>query len=366
MSIVARLPDHWHTAGRIRREFGVGRLRQLVECARLARGPGRIGPGDYFNYRLFDPALAFEEKRRFAGWRAEARLDALNDRRWCGLALDKVLIYALLGEQGLPIPDTRAILCRGAERALTGARALAGTTALKSWLAEPAHYPFFSKPAASGFARGTFCARRLLPDGRIELAGAPPKTIEAFCAALPDQEKLGYLFQTPLRTDARLVDTLGAPLSSLRVMVLADEKTAPRIHRAFWKLATGANISDNYNGGRTGNLAAALELTSGRIMRVINGTGLALREIERHPDTGERLAGLAVPDWPAVRSLVLRAALLLPKLRFQHWDVALTDAGPVLLEVNLFGTQGGELSQLLEQRGLIDDDMQSMLQRHRL
>lgn len=366
MSIAARLSEHWYTAGRVRRDFGVGRLRQLVECARLARGPGRIGPGDYYNYRLFEPTLTFDEKLRFAGWRAEARLDALNDRRWCGLALDKVLIYALLAEQGLPIPATRAIFCRGATRTLTGARPLAGAAALKAWLAEPAHYPFFSKPAASGFARGTFSALRLLPDARIELAGAAPKTIEAFCTALPDQERLGYLFQTPLRTDARLRDTLGEPLSSLRVMVLADEKSAPRVHRAFWKLATGSNISDNYNGGRTGNLAAALELTSGRIMRVVNGTGLALRVVERHPDTGERLAGLAVPDWPAVRALVLHAALLLPKLRFQHWDVALTDAGPVLLEVNLFGTQGGELSQLLEQRGLIDDDLQSMLVRHRL
>jgi len=45
---------------------------------------------------------------------------------------------------------------------------------------------------------------------------------------------------------------------------------------------------------------------------------------------------------------------LLPDFGFQHWDVALSDQGAALLEINLFSAGGAELSQLVEGRGLLE------------
>lgn len=236
---------------------------------------------------------------------------------------------------------------------------------LHAWLSNSGNYPFFSKPSASGFGRGAALidAYDATADCLISREGESIP-VEHFLAAFKDVEQLGYLFQSPVRTDPRLIPLIGKTASSLRMIVLHDEENAPRLHRCFWKLPTGRNSHDNYNGGRTGNLAAAIDHESGKIVRVINGTGLDLIDVERHPDTGVVLNTVAVPNWRQVVEFTLNAALALPKLRFQQWDIALSDRGPLALEVNLFGTGGCDLTQLLYRKGLLDETMRAFLDRH--
>ena len=51
--------------------------------------------------------------------------------------------------------------------------------------------------------------------------------------------------------------------------------------------------------------------------------------------------------------LVKEAARLLPGIRTQSWDIALTDAGPVPLEVNFGGDLN--LAQLAAGAGVLDE-----------
>lgn len=352
---------------RVSVEYGISPLRQISEIIHLFRSPGRIGPGDYYAYRLFDDSMPMTEKKRFVGWKAESRLDALNERSWHCLGLDKVLMYGLFQSNGIHHPETRAIYLPGRGRPLAGASSLKTSEELRSWLRTSANYPFFSKPSASGFARGAFFADRYDPDqDRVVFKDGGSAKVEDFENLFDDVERLGYLFQTPIRPDSRLVGNLGSIPSSLRMMVLIDEVEGPLLHRCFWKLPTGANTHDNYDGGRTGNLAAAIDHQTGRINRVITGFGLDVVEVTHHPDSGVLLNTVSVPDWDNVLDFTFRAALTLPKLRFQQWDISLSDAGPMALEVNLFGTAGGTASQLLYGRGLLDDTMKSFLSRHGL
>ncbi|MBJ6911663.1 hypothetical protein JG661_20565, partial [Vibrio cholerae] len=53
-----------------------------------------------------------------------------------------------------------------------------------------------------------------------------------------------------------------------------------------------------------------------------------------HPDTQICFSGLTIPYWNDIIDIVKKAALELPKLRSLGWDVALTENGPILLEVN--------------------------------
>lgn len=367
MSLINRLAEYLLQARRVSTEHGLSPIRQLVDIARLSKTPGRIGPGDYYSYRLFDTALSDTEKAEFVGWKVEPRLDALNDPTWHCLGLDKILMYSLFQNAGIRIPETKAIYLPGRTRPLAGSTALESQEALHTWLRNANNYPFFSKPSASGFGRGAFLvdAYDATNDCVVSREGERIKVTE-FEKQFHDIERLGYLFQHPIQADSRLVDSLGTTVSSLRMIVLCDEYEGPVLHRCFWKLPTGNNSHDNYNGGKTGNLAAAINQDTGQITRVINGTGLDLVEIERHPDTGVDLKTLAVPDWQNVRQFTFDAALTLPKLRFQQWDIALSNDGPLALEVNLFGTGGCDLTQLLYRKGLLDDRMRAFLSRHSL
>jgi len=352
-------------ARRVSTEHGIPSLHQFLEIARLSRAPGRIGPGDYYSYRLFEKALSAAEKEEFVGWKGESRLDALNDPKWHCLGLDKVLMYSLFQSLDIRIPETRAIYLPERIRPLAGSIALETPAALHAWLKDPANYPFFSKPSASGFGRGAFFAEGYdnASDCVLFRDGSQLR-IDDFIGEFHDIERLGYLFQTPVEANTRLVPSLGKLVTSLRMIVLCDAYQAPILHRCFWKLPTGNNTHDNYNGGLTGNLAAAIDRHTGQIVRVINGTGLDVVEVDSHPDTGVSLKTLSVPDWQQVLDFTFRAALTLPKLRFQQWDIALSDDGPLVLEVNLFGTGGCDLTQLLYRKGLWDDKMSAFLSRH--
>lgn len=366
MKTADRLTEFVNSARAVTKAHGVSWWRQVAEIRRLGRGPGRIGPGDYYAYGLFDPGLDGAAKSSFIGWRAESELDALNDRRWQAMGLDKIVMYTMLVANGTPVPQTRAVYLPGRRRALAGAESLTSLDELIGWLRNPSHYPLFAKPSAGGFGRGSFLATRVdEASGVVELADGTVEQIDRLIARFDDRERLGYLLQQPLKSDPRLTRDLGAIVSSLRIMVLYDDVEGPVIHRAFWKLPTGRNMHDNYGGGVSGNLAAAVDMKSGCIMRVITGVGLGIVDVERHPDTGRPLDGVAVPDWPDVIACALDAATVFPKLGFQQWDIALTDQGPVALEVNLFGTGGSELSQMLYRRGLRDERMNRFLGRIR-
>ncbi len=156
MALMSKLSAYVSTARHVWAQHGVSPLRQFLEIIRLSRAPGRIGPGDYYSYRLFDLALTIDEKEKFVGWKIEPRLDALNEPSWHCLGLDKVLMYSLFQNAGIRIPETRAIYLRGRVRPLAGSEALTSPAALHSWLRNPSNYPFFSKPSASGFGRSAF------------------------------------------------------------------------------------------------------------------------------------------------------------------------------------------------------------------
>lgn len=367
MDVFLRVASYASLIRRVRDEHGVSPLRQISEIIRLSRSQGRIGPGDYFAYRLFDQSLTLEEKKAFVGWKTESRLDALNESSWHCLGLDKVLMYSLFQSNNILHPDTRAIYLPGRVRLLSGADNLTRPDDLRSWLRTPSNYPFFSKPSASGFARGAFFADRYdASEDRVVFKDGDSAKVDDFESLFSDVERLGYLFQTPISADPRLVSSLGNIVSSLRMMVLIDEQEGPLLHRCFWKLPTGTNTHDNYEGGKIGNLAAAIDHQTGEITRVISGFGLDVSDVTHHPDSGVALNTLSVPDWKKVLDFTYKAAIMLPKLRFQQWDISLSDHGPMALEVNLFGTGGGTASQLLYRKGLLDDTMKSFLERHRL
>jgi Sugar-transfer associated ATP-grasp len=91
----------------------------------------------------------------------------------------------------------------------------------------------------------------------------------------------------------------------------------------------------------------------GTVTRVIQGTGPDQVEVTRHPDTDQPLIGATLPDWAALTELCLRAARAFPGLRMQAWDIALTERGPVLVEVNIGGDFN--LPQLAHASGLMDE-----------
>jgi len=307
-------------------------LAQLRDIVALWRGFGRLKPSEYFAFRLNEPRFDDAARRAFLGERGQAALFRRFCRRnWYAVAHDKLLYYATMQGLGFRVPAVRALA--HAARPYPGALPLRDAGAVAAYLRQ-APYPLFGKPVAALYSVGTAALdgydatsdKVLFGNGAASPAGE-------FAGEVWEFARQGYLFQERLEPHPAVRAVCGR-IATVRVVVLLD-RGVPEVFRALWKIPAGSNMADNF--WRSGNMLAALDGASGRILRVVQGVGTRQRDVEAHPDTGVPLVGFALPDWDKAMATVLAAAAYLPGFGMQSWDVALCADGPMLLELNVVG-----------------------------
>jgi hypothetical protein len=342
------------------RHSGKSLLAQAVEIARLALGPGQIRPAEYYAFRLYDDGLlSFAAKRRFLGERAQIALNQLcNQPAWRAIADDKLIFADAMRGHGFPVPETIAIY--HPFRSLGSGISLATPQDLADFLRR-AELPLFAKPVAGMFSAGAARLEQFdAGSSRLLLAGIGwvplaefHREVEYFARRFD-----GYLFQRLLHPHERVEAICGDRIANLRFVILL-ERNGPRILRTLWKIPAGPHVADNF--WRAGNLLASLDPATGRVVRVVCGSGPDRTLPERHPDSGAEILGAVHPNWQEMRALCLDAAACLPGLRIQAWDIALCRQGPVLQEVNVGGSY--RLQQVADEKGMLDDDFRGFLDR---
>jgi len=350
----------WQLARRVKKESGIGLARQITEAAILRFSRGRLDLWEYLFFDAWSARHPLAEKKSFVGWRGELALDRrLNQNGDRGLANDKLALIGRLAGCHVPAPRTPAVFnYTGTATVPHGTRLLHGPGELREFLGN-APYPLFVKPVRG--ARGHDVSVLTGFDGDTQtsgLSGGERIGVEALAGRLARIRRGGMLLQELLTPDPALAKVCGNRLTSIRVIVLVPDG-APELLSAVWRVPTGRNITDNYDVGRSGNIIAGVGLDDGRVRRVVRGAGWQHHDIERHPDTGAGFAGLVLPGWPDIRRLCLALAPAFPGLKLQHWDIALTGRGPVVLELNVEG--GFRPHQVVAGRGLLDDRLQRML-----
>ena len=360
------LPSLYPQAVAIKNKYGYGILKQFVEIFRLSIGPGKLRGDEYYEYRLYDASrFSWQEKQEFLGRKMEnhfVRIFGMN--RWSGLAHDKYLFNVAYDALGFPVPEIIA-LYEKTERAIPH-KMLCSEEDLEKFIRSNTKYPFVSKPLFGIYSKGVTAVKSFdAQENQIRMVNGDLLSISHYTNSIAQSNektlfgKEGFIFQTMLKPHPRITSICGDRLCTLRLVVLLDDD-GPKLFRALWKISSGRNIADNY--WREGNYLAPLNLTNGIVLDVIDGGGESRRNIQYHPDTGKELLGFDVPDWNEACNLCLSAASVMPGLRIQGWDIALTDCGPVLLEVNVVGGVG--LPQNAFSKGMLDDVLHDFLARH--
>jgi len=339
----------------VAKSHGKSRVSQILEIIRLGLGQGHITAKEYYDYRVFDDSrFSYQDKLQFLGRAGQEHIKRflINDR-WRILADDKFIFDSLFRSQGFPL--ARILATYKYQPNFRGRIVPSLYTAddLKSFLEEKIEYPFFGKPINSKLGLGCVDVQALdRTAGHLTLANGQTIAIDQFIEDLK-QFSNGYMFQERMRPQPDIVDAFGDRIATVEVVVLAGSQGV-RILRACCHLPVGNNMTNNYSFGRTGNLLAAVDPENGRIERVICGPGANQQRIEHHPDTGKQMKGLTLPCWRELRDVCTEAAMVLPGLRLQSWDIALCEQGPVLQEV-----QDGDYRslQMISRQGLLDDQL---------
>lgn len=357
------------TMAGVSRKAGRGALAQAADLLRLRLGPGKIEMDEYYLYGLYDRSrFSAQEAARFAGRRRQSEdAKVVNDPAWYMLGQDKLAAGALLEGLGLPVPRLQAILNRDVDA--PDLTVLRTREVLASYLRDGITYPFFSKPVGGSFSLGIVGVERFdAATDRLQLAAGGDVLVDDYVAALfdayeagPRYHLQGFMFQELLRTHPDLETLCGTPsLATLRVILMIEDGKA-RLYRVAWKIPAGTNQADNY--WRSGNLLAPVDIETGLAGSASRGFGLEQVHVDQHPDTGAAIKGFAVPDWAALVELACNATDAFPGMAMQAWDIAPTDKGPYLIEVN--GVGDYTLPQIAHGKGLLDDTLLAVQQRCR-
>lgn len=339
-------------------ESGASILGLVKEFAGLAFGPGRLAFSEYLALRLFDTGrLAGADKKAFVGLDASRKLWLRANFRleYFGLLDNKIAANALFTAYGFRTTPTLAVF--SSEIGLHGPGLIRTTAELRKFLAQPEIYPLFGKPLSGLQSLGSASFDRYDAERDCLIGiGGRQIPLDKFVADVGAHYGAGYLLQSRVSPHPAVRAMCGDRLATVRLLTIMSAGT-PKLIRACWKIPAGDNGADNY--WRPGNLLAQLDLESGRVLRVVRGTGLHLEELSHHPDTSAALVGSIVPNWREVTETALEGAKLVPEVRLIGWDVAPVDGGAVLVELNQ--TPDFLLPQLADRRGMLDETFKAFL-----
>ncbi len=311
---------------------GVGLLRQLAQMIDLGpRGSG-ISAQEYYEFALWRPSLARQDRRAYlsaAGQdRLNARLSPLTAASYHGLLRDKVLSNLLLARAGFPVLPTLAVMLPGG--ALPGVPCFTTPEALSRWLLDEAPLPVFGKPVGGliGLGAASIVAAEgdtlVLGDGRRVPALALAQEVAGYWQ--------GWMVQPRLRMHADVAALSGTAAAMLRVLTLRDAD-GPRTLFTLVRLpARGAMTDTKHPAGPNGN--AIVDSATGALGRAQNDWRMNTAPLTEALATGVPLAGRSLPFVAQACRMCEEVHRLFPAHGVLGFDVALTPDGPVLGEVN--------------------------------
>ena len=118
-------------------------------------------------------------------------------------------------------------------------------------------------------------------------------------------------------------------VNTCRIATLLGDKRQGIVY-AFLRIGNG-KVMDNVD---CGGMAARIDLDSGKLLTV--AADKQGNVFDRHPMTGTPIVGFQIPYWDEAKDMCLRAAKVVPQVRFVAWDVAITPDGPRFIEGNSF------------------------------
>ena len=244
---------------------------------------------------------------------------------------NKEKFYEICELNGLEHPKVCAILGGGRQ----------------TWTHElPPH--FICKDIAGAYGSGFAVFDRIGVD-QVKVNNGPTENLADVIAQLIAGSPT-LLLQERLFDHPDLQEISGRPtLQTVRIVTFRDNDGTYRMLYWLIKLVLGANISDNIAYGKTGNIMAFGDRTSGNIKaaRTSHSSGVGLETIYHHPESKRTLTEFTVPLWQEAVDMVLNAHQFFPDFRALGWDVALTSAGPKILEANAWWDPPRHVPQLL-------------------
>jgi hypothetical protein len=350
----------------IRENYGKSLISQFYEIALLRFSKNKVGSQEYYEFEAWDDKkFTQKQKLEFVGWRKEEEYgEIINSKIWNVVTSDKLIGYTIFRGMGLPYPSIHAVY-HPYGREFSGAVSISDPEKLASYLRNDIKYPFFAKPGHGSSGRNSVaCVGYDADSDSLILANNEKMSVADYVQGCHPRRgvypwEAGFIFQELVRPAAECKAAFGPTAPGLRLITF-NQDGRQKLFRAILKIPTGNSMTDNFGRvGEYGTIVAEVDQDSGEIVRALQGIAPNMKSLDVHPDTGAALVGFRIPNWPDYLSVLYYATRAFPGVRLQHWDIAVSDKGPIVYEMNTFGGFG--LPQIATRRGFYNEEFSEFM-----
>ena len=295
------------------------------------RAKYKVSKLEYTNYRLHSIDNNFRET--FLPYaKAEEYWEILNPRKNAILARDKFIGHSLLSKIGISTAQLyfaydkesdgeNTLILHTAEQVVNKIKQLN----IKSFVAKPA------ADSAHGKGVGVYDVNKI-----IEFGGSEIKIEDILsCGTM-------VLFESLIQQTEQMSKINKSSVNTIRMMTALYPNQKVKMIAAFIKIGRAGSCVDNAGSG--GNVDCAVNLETGELYNALQFNSWEdTLPIEKHPDSGVKLNGLIIENWDEIKSIVMGWQAQIPYLKTIGWDVAVTDNGPVIVEINNWWDTTGQL-----------------------
>jgi len=321
----------WYTplvAAEVRDEAGISILDQLRAQARLAFRQG-IDPTLYYFEELYKPG-------------ALARVDQYFTRREVKGALLAALhrLQPPAAERRINLGDKLQFLAWCARTNLPHAAPLMliedGQVIWQTGNLLDLDQDLFVKPRVGRGAVGVRVYRRMAAFNYEDEAGRRMTLGEIGSDLIRRFGTRNLMVLPRLRNHPDLAGLASDSLITIRAVTCLDERQQPELVLAYLRVL--AKLEPDWPVKKPiSEYAAAIDLESGMLSAMTGDKPECLSQWhECHPVTGVAVVDRSVPCWDAVAALAERAHRVTRDRILVGWDIAITPAGPMLLEGNSY------------------------------
>lgn len=292
-------------------------------------------PDTYFRFGMFlNDYIDIERMKSYIPQDAYYRFSKDELPKYHVLIDDKIIFHDLMTHYGLPVP-TRYFTFRGGEfrngaELMTNEEVDAVIQAIDD---ERIFVKRFTGGAASGVSIFTKIEKGKYVDADNELVSA----------SMIRQKFVGqdFFFEKQLNQEPILSQFNPDTVNTIRVLTYKNKVVSAAVRFG----GKGSFVDNTAKGG----VAVSLDIHTG----ILGNYGMReydLNHYIEHPDSHIKFAETKVTQWPEVKKLVEKTMKYLPYYNSVGFDVATTNDGPVIIEINTGA--GIYLSQMGKEEGL--------------
>ncbi len=319
----------------IKDESGKGYFRILLDYYNLHRRI-QIGFYEYFKFefekqpeKFRSTFLSSKNKRKF--------LVVLNPRKYYIIARNKYLAHLVLEGAEIAMPE---LICYYNPKSKTeNDRIGYDYKSILRILKEKNIDKCFIKTTETSQGEGVMLIKSIdYKDNSCQLNSFNGEVFEL--AQILKNEPL--IFESVIEQTAQFNKFNFSSVNTIRFMTTLLPSGEAKVVATFLKIGRNGACVDNAGNG--GNIDAAVDIETGEIHSALQFNGWRKSStVKNHPDTGTLIAGVKIENWNEIRNRVLQFQQAIPFLKAIGWDIAITNQGPVVIEINDFWDETGQL-----------------------